>query len=85
MPDGKQEQLISKQCINRTLIGVPPMAPEEYRLPSHFPTSYNGEMFKCEDERYNLDLNIMKYKATLKYLEGAHELTDEVGKGEKTT
>ena len=35
-------------------------------------------MFKCEDERYNLDLNIIKYKAILKYLEETYALTDEI-------
>lgn len=34
-------------------------------------------MFKCEDERYHIDLNIKKYKAIIKYLEETYAMTDE--------
>ncbi len=66
-----------RKCINKRFIGVPPKAPAEFRLPIHFPTAYNQEMFKCEDERYFIDLNIHRYKHVLKRLDEALKTEDE--------
>lgn len=74
LPEARPQDTITKQCVNRTMIGVPPKAPEEYKLPAHFPTTYNSEMFKYEDERYIIDLNIMKYKNVLRNLQTTSNL-----------
>jgi len=83
LQDGRGETDIARQCINKRYIGVPPKASEEHRQPLHMPTNYSYEIFKCEDERYFIDLNIKKYQAIIKYLEDIANTVDEGLKREK--
>jgi len=83
LQDGKGENDIARQCINKRYIGVPPKASEDERQPLHMPTNYSYEIFKCEDERYFIDLNIKKYKAIIKYLEDIANTADEGLRREK--
>jgi len=77
LQSGKNETEIAQQCINRRYIGVPPKASEEFKAPLFYPTPYNSELFKCEDERYHIDLNIQRYKVVIKSLEEVLKIEDE--------
>jgi len=85
LQSGKNETEIAQQTVNRRYIGVPPKASEEFKGPIFYPTNYNVEMFKCEDERYSLDLNIQRYKVVIKWLEDVFNTQDENIKKQKLT
>jgi histone deacetylase complex regulatory component SIN3 len=76
LPHASNENEISKNNVNNEFIGIPPKCPDEYNIVNYLPNPFNSEMYKLEDERYLLDLNIQKYRAIIKYLEEAKAITD---------
>lgn len=83
LQSGKAETDIAQQCVNRRYIGVPPKAEEEFKLPVCYPTNSSSELFRYEDERYYIDLNIQRYKVVLKSLEDVSKIEDENIKRQK--
>jgi Histone deacetylase complex, SIN3 component len=57
-------------------LGVPPKSPEEFKILSNLPNVFSYDLFKCEDERYYLDLNINKYQYMIKSLNDAYNNPD---------
>ena len=58
---------------------------EEFAVDPHMPSWCDAEMFRLEDQRYNLDINIIKYKKIIKDLEEMKKIEDEEKKVKELT